>query len=171
MDSLSKEARTRQLETWVAQYGESVLRLCFALLGDRALAEDASQETFLKAWRSMTRFERRRGCSDKTWVLRIAVNVCRDFSRMPWRRHVDLSRALEDLPPATLGITHEERLLFLDVLRLPEKYKQVVLLCDVQQLTLEEAAKALSIPRSTAHHRLQRAHALLREALERSDCE
>ena len=171
MDSLSKAERTRRLEAWVAQYGEAVLRLCFALLRDRHLAEDATQETFFKAWRGMSGFARRQNCSDKTWLMRIAINVCRDFSRTPWRRHVDLAQAIGDLPPAALAVTDEDRLLFLDVLRLPEKYRQVVLLCDVQAMTLEEAAHALSIPRSTAHHRLQRAHALLRQTLERSDAE
>ncbi len=157
--------RALRLEQWITDYSDAVLRTCFVYLSDATLAEDAMQDTFLKAWRSMDTFEGRNGCSEKTWLLRIAINVCRSYARTKWFRHVDLRQALESLPAAYQTILPEDRTLFLDILRLNEKYKQVILLYYYQELTLEECAKALSISRSAAHHRLKKAQALLRHSL------
>ena len=78
---------------------------------------------------------------------------------------MDLTRALDDLPPSAMSVPPQERLLFLDILRLPEKYRQVLILYYYQDMTLEEAAAALGLSRSTAHHRLKRAEAALRDTL------
>ena len=60
-------------------------------------------------------------------------------------------------------------LTFLDILRLPEKYRQVLTLYYYQDMTLEETASALGLSRSTAHHRLRRAEAALRDQLTGGD--
>ena len=150
-------------------YGNAVLRTCFVLLADAKLAEDAAQDTFMRAWNAMEQFESRNGCSEKTWLMKIAVNVCRDYHRTRWFRHVDLRQSLEELPPHMLAVTPEDRLLMLDILRLPSKYKQVLLLYYYQDLTLEETAQALHMSRSTVHHRLKKAEALLRSTLTGGD--
>jgi RNA polymerase sigma-70 factor (ECF subfamily) len=157
--------REQRLEQWITKYADAVLRTCFVYLSDAALAEDAMQDTFLKAWRGMDTFEGRNGCSEKTWLMRIAINVCHGYRRLSWFRHVDLTRALETLPASCQAILPEDRTLFLDILRLPEKYKQVILLYYYQDMTLEEAAQALLISRSATHHRLKRAQELLRLGL------
>ena len=126
----------------------------------------AAQETFLRAWRFMDRYK---GRGEKTWLMHIALNVCRDIHRSRWHRHVDLTRVLDDLPPSAISVPPQERLLFLDILRLPEKYRQVLLLYYYQDMTLEESAAALGLSRSTAHHRLKRAEAVLRDALTGGD--
>ena len=74
------------IEAWIEQYGNGLLRLCFLQLGDYALAEDAVQETFIRAWQNYERFEHR--SSVKTWITTIAVNVCRSMRRSPWHRRV-----------------------------------------------------------------------------------
>ena len=163
-----KEAQQR-LEGWIRSYGNAVLRTCFVFLADARQAEDAVQDTFLRAWQAMDQFEGRNACSEKTWLMKIAVNVCHDYRRSRWFRHVDLSKALDELPPHMLAVLPEDRLLMVDILRLPEKYKQVLLLYYYQDLTLEETAQALGISRSTVHHRLKKAEALLRSALTGGD--
>ena len=65
------------LERMVGEWQLPLLRTCCAVLGSEDLAKDAVQETFLKAYRGLPSF--RGECSEKTWLMRIAVNVCRDM--------------------------------------------------------------------------------------------
>ena len=89
-----------QLEAWITEYGDAVLRMCYLYLADRTLAEDALQDTFMKVWRGMD--GRRNESSAKTWILRIAINTCKDYKRTAWLKHVDRSIAIEDLPPTSM---------------------------------------------------------------------
>ena len=82
---------------------------------------------------------------------------------------MDLSRALDELPAHLTAIFPEDRLLMLDILRLPTKYKQVILLYYYQDMTLEEIAQTLQTSRSTVHHRLKKAEALLKTTLTGGD--
>lgn len=156
-----------QLESWLTEYGDAVLRTCALYLGDRALAQDALQDTFIKVWRGMGK--RRGGSAVKTWILRIAINTCKDYRRTAWFRHIDRAKAVEDLPPAAADTTEESRALFLDVMRLPDKYKQAVLLYHYHKLTMAETADILAVSRATVQNRLRKAYALLRCDLEGSD--
>jgi RNA polymerase sigma-70 factor (ECF subfamily) len=81
--------------------------------------------------------------------MRIAVNVCRDYQRSKWFRHVDMSRVLTEIPVHFDEVLPEDRVLLMDIFRLPEKYKQVILLYYYQEMTLQEVADALSISRVT----------------------
>lgn len=165
MAVVNQRAREERLEQWVAQYGNAVLRTCFAYLSNAALAEDAMQDTFLKAWYCMEQFEGRNDCSEKTWLMRIAINICHDYHRSKWFRHVDPSKVIGDLPQPIETALPEDRSLLCDILILPEKYKQVILLYYYQEMTLDETAMALHMSRSTVHHRLQRAQELLKRTL------
>lgn len=157
--------RQERLESWVAEYSDAILRTCYLCLGDTGLAEDAMQETFLKAWKAMASYERSHIHSDKAWLMRIALNVCHDVQRSRWMRHIDARQSLDDLPPSIVAVAPEDRTLRLEIGRLPEKYKQVILMCYYQELTEREAADALGISVSTVCKRLKRAETLLRHCL------
>ena len=163
------EVRERRLEAWLTEYGDAVLRMCFVYLADRALAEDALQDTFVKVWRNMDRFEGRNASTAKTWIMRIAMNTCKDYRRSAWLRHTDLTKAIEDLPLVFPDVVSESRALFLDVMRLPVKYKQVILLYYFHDMTMAEVGEALRLSRSAIQHRLKKAYALLRYEPEGSD--
>ena len=72
-------SRDQALERMVNQYQGLLLRMCYVYLKDMEQAKDATQETFLKAYRAMASF--RGECSEKTWLIQIAVNTCRDMQR------------------------------------------------------------------------------------------
>ncbi len=146
-----------------------MLRTCYLYLADRALAEDALQDTFMKVWRSMSSFEGRSGSSPKTWIMRIAINTCKDYKRTAWLRHVDRSKAIEDFPLAFRDIAAESRTVFQDVMRLPDKLKQVILLYYFHDMTMAETAAALGLSRATVQNRLKKAYVLLRYKPEGSD--
>jgi len=167
--SVPSDIRESKLEAWLTEYGDAVLRMCYLYLADQALAEDAFQDTFVKVWRSMSNFEGRDGSSPKTWIMRIAINTCKDYKRTAWLRHVDRSKAIEDLPLTFHDVAEESRALFQDVMRLPNKLKQVVLLYYFHDMTMAETAKALGLSHSTVQNRLQKAYVLLRYEPEGSD--
>lgn len=79
-DAMKEGGRHEQtLNRLVERYQTDLLRMCYLNLRDAELARDAVQETFLKAYRSMEHF--RGDCQEKTWLMRIAINTCRDMRR------------------------------------------------------------------------------------------
>ena len=144
-----------------------LLRLCYIQLQDKGLAEDAVQETFLKAFRSIESF--RGECSEKTWLTRIAVNTCRDMQRGGWFRHID-RRVTPDMLPETVAQPTEDHLdLTLAVMNLPRKYREAVMLYYYQDMDTTEIGIALGIAQSSVSNRLRKGRELLRKTLEGRD--
>ena len=111
----------------VDMYQTQLLRLCAAQLQDSVLAEDAVQENFLKVYRALPSLKEAAG--EKAWVMKIAVNTCRDIRRSAWFRHVDRRVTPESLPEiAGESATEDEKELTAAILRLPGKLKDAVLL-------------------------------------------
>lgn len=156
--------RGEWLEQAMARWEQEMIRLCFACLGNRALAEEAVQETFLKAWKGYERF--RGAAQEKTWLTRIAVNTCRDIRRGAWFRHRRVTLSLEEVPEGAEPFTPEEDNVTRAVLRLPPKLRDVVALHCLQGFSAEETAALLGVTRSTVFARLKKARAALRKELE-----
>ena len=156
--------REQRLNEWIQSYADDIIKICFVYLADRSQAEDAMQDTFLKAWKSMPNFERKGIENEKAWLMRIAVNVCRDYHRSAWFRHVDKRVSLDSLPEIPGNPETERRDLVMDICRLPIKYRQIVLLHFYEGMNVREAAQALGISASAAHRRLQKAEEMLKEA-------
>ena len=153
----------REIERLMDVYGRSLKRMCCLYLKDVSLAEDAAQETFLRAWRHLGTF--RRESSEKTWLMRIAMNVCRDMLRTSWFRRMDRRVTPEELP--LVSEQEEERpLLAQEVMALPPKYREPILLYYYQGMNTKDMAEALGISFNTAKSRLLRARALLKTRLE-----
>ena len=145
---------------WYDQYGTDVLRLCFMYMRNKADAEDAAQETFLKVWRNLDRFEGRNHCSARTWIMRVACNTCKDLLRKSWRKHEERTITEEDL--AKLGnASREDRELIMDVMNLPEKYRSVLLMVYWQGMTIRETAEILRSTQSTVCRRLEKARSMI----------
>ena len=157
--------KNRAFTALMRAYADDVLRLCYVYLRDRQLAEDAMQETFLKAYRHMASLENAE--SQRAWIVKIAVNTCRDVRRSAWLRHNDLRVSLEDLPPASCEFTAEDDSVVREVMRLKSKYKEAILLRYYQDLSPEECARALGMTVSGFYRRLKRAQDALRPKLER----
>ena len=152
----------KKLEALMDAYGTQVKRLCCLYLRDASLAEDAAQETFIKAWRSLASF--RGESSERTWLMRIAVNTCRDALRTSWFRHLDRRVTLEELPLASPG--PQEPALAQAITRLPARDREVILLRYYEQLSPDEIAHMLRQPLNTVKSRLARAKKKLKQLLE-----
>ena len=151
-----------EMQRLVRQYGPPVLRMCFLYLRDRHLAEDALQDTYLKVFRHYGQFQGR--SDEKTWIMRIAINVCKNYLRGTWYRRVDESAALGGIPSGEDTAPIDDTLV-LEVMRLPLKYKEPVLLHYYQGLTVREAAEALKLPEATVYTRLKRGREILKKKL------
>lgn len=162
---MSLADREALLTDWVQRYSEPLLRICFVSLSDWALAEDSLQETFIKAWQAMPRYEKRPITNEKAWLCRIAFSVCHDMRRSKWMRHVDASTSIDSLPPARFAVLPEDRALLLDICALPEKHRQVLILYHYQRLSMREVGEILGLDASTVYNRLKKAEALLKRKL------
>lgn len=148
------------LRMWIEQYGNGLLRLCLLQLGDYALAEDAVQETFIRAWQNYAGFEHR--STVKTWITTIAVNVCRSMQRSPWRRR---TLFLDSLPELASNDDMPDFTVSQAVMKLPTDLKEVLLMHDLQGIKLREIAEARHIPLATVSSKLNRARKRLRREL------
>ncbi len=156
-----------QLTQLVSAHQTAVRRMCFFLLRDADAAQDAVQDTFLKAYKALPRY--RGECSEKSWLMRIAINICRDMMRSRWHRHMDRRITPEELPLAKEAVDAEALTLRQAIRRLPRELMEAVLLYYYQDMTLQETAKCLGIAASTVSKRLNRARKLLRNDLERGE--
>ena len=158
-------------DTLVAQHQEAIRRLVFRLLAWSHEAEDIVQEVFLVALKSLAKF---RGDSrPATWLTRIAINKCREHRRNflvrlraltepeAWR-----ARRAGRPSPVAQAIDRETAQRVRRAMRaLPQKYREAMVLRCLQGLTARQAAALLGISAGAADTRLQRARAMLKEAL------
>ena len=159
--------RDQTIERLITQHQTSLLRLCYVQLQAQALAEDAVQETFLKAYKGFDSF--RGDSSEKTWLTRIAVNTCRDFQRGGWFKHTDRRVTPDMLPVGTVQPDTEDLDLSLAVMKLPRKMREAILLYYYQDMSTEEIAETLGIAQSSVSNRLRRGREKLRKLLEGRD--
>ena len=161
---MAQDPRREWLDAALTRWEKPMLRLCFAYLGDTAIAEDAVQETFFKAWKGYDRF--RKEADEKTWLTRIAINTCKDLLKSAWARNTDRSVIPETLPEGAAPFDERDDTVTRAVMSLPPRLKEVTLLHWYQGMTLEEMAKVLRLPRSTINYRLKKAKMILKRELE-----
>jgi RNA polymerase sigma factor (sigma-70 family) len=163
-----KECDEAAFELLLWRHGGMVLNLCVRLIGDRQLAEDAFQLTFLTLARKASTVGR--GEAVGGWLYRVAYRTA-----LRTRQRTGREQPLPETPltgsepdPADAAAWRELRPLLDDeVSRLPEKYRTAFVLCYLQGKTNEEAARELGCPKGTVDSRLARARERLRDRLAR----
>lgn len=170
-----KAGSRKAFEGLVVKYQQRVLNVVFHVVGDRDDAEDVAQECFAKAYHRIGSFDFR--SSFYTWLYRISVNTASDFVKK-MRRRKALPLDAIPLPPIQEGelgqgpdraavrreLSHKVK----DLLAgLPEKYRTILILRELEERTYDEIAEILQISIGTVESRLHRARARLREKLTR----
>jgi RNA polymerase sigma-70 factor, ECF subfamily len=164
--------------TLILHYQDRVFNTALRILGDEDIAQDAAQEAFISAFRSISSF---RGGSFKAWLLRTVTNACYDELRRQKRRpttplepdtkdgdEMDSPRWLADpnLTPAEQSEADElEHAIQHCLDTLPADFRTVVVLADIQGMDYSEVAIAAHVPLGTIKSRLARARLRLRECL------
>ena len=159
------KAQEADISLLVERHGDTLLRFCYLYLHDLQLAEDAVQETYLKAYRSFHTF--RGESSEITWLVAIALNCCRSLTRKAWFQKEDRQTDLDLLPQASAPFDPVDDTVIKEVMKLSPKYREVILLHYYQGLKLREIAGIMSLPEATLSTRLKRARAKLKDKLER----
>jgi RNA polymerase sigma-70 factor (ECF subfamily) len=186
MDSLGaafRDGDEAALATLMDRHRRELHVHCYRMLASFADADDAVQETFVRAWRAHDRFDG--GPDVRAWLYRIATNTCLDAIRknkrqvalpganasVPWLspypdRMLDLVASPEDEPHAVLVARETVELAYIAVIQLlPPRQRAVLLLRDVLEWSASEAATALDLTVPAANSALQRARATLRAQL------
>ncbi|HEY5561412.1 MAG TPA: sigma-70 family RNA polymerase sigma factor, partial [Clostridiaceae bacterium] len=138
----------------------SLLRMCFLYLKDIHLAEDAVQDAFIKVNKSYINFKG--DSEEKTWVMRIAINVCKNYLRSSWWKRIDEAAVLENITVSNSTDALQDEALLLEIMKLSPKYKEVILLFYYQDMKICEIAEVLNIPETTISVRLMRAREILK---------
>ena len=183
--------RSGELERKLEQHRSELTGYCYRMLGSAFEAEDAVQETFVRAWRGYERFEGRAAL--RSWLYRIATNVCLDMlngrerralpmdlgpAQAPMRANLDHAaggnvdpadarRALSaEGDPAEVAVARETvRLAFVAALQhLPPRQRAVLILCEVLRWQAAEVAELLETSVASVNSALQRARATLEAA-------
>jgi RNA polymerase sigma-70 factor, ECF subfamily len=191
-DPVATKPSSRELEAQLEQHRSELTGYAYRMLGSSFEAEDAVQETFLRAWRSYERFEGRAAL--RSWLYRIATNVCLDMigGRERRARPMDLGPAREPVaenlntlpevtwiepipdgvavpddgdPAEVIAARETIRLAFVAALQhLPPKQRAVLILCEVLRWKASEVAELLDTSVASVNSALQRARATLDES-------
>ena len=159
------ETNEERIPRLVNTYQLSLRRMCCIWLRDASLDEDAVQEAFIKAYKALPDF--RGECSERTWLMRITLNVCRNMKRGGWFRHVDRGVDIDHLPEASAPFAERDDTIIQAIAALPLKYRELLLLYYFQDMKLGEISETLNISVSTVSRRLEAARQQLRRQLER----
>ena len=191
MQAGSRAVAPTEVEAELEQHRAELTAYCYRMLASPFEAEDAVQETLLRAWRGMERFEGRAAL--RSWLYRIATNVCLDMlegrnrrarpmdlgpARAPvesnlntlpeatWLQPIPDSLVAEEGDPAELAVTRETiRLAFVAALQhLPPRQRAALILCEVLRWKAKEVAELLGMSVASVNSALQRARATLQSS-------
>lgn len=166
----AREGDETAYELLVREHQEAVFRLAYLFLGDAAEAEDAAQETFIRAYRGLKSFDTSRPL--RPWLLRIVANTARNRRRAAGRYFAALRRLVFAVPEPSLHVEHEStrlweaQTLWEAVQRLNPKDQEVIYLRYFLELSVNETAEVLNIEAGTVKSRLSRALERLRGVVE-----
>lgn len=179
-NALIKAAQRGRLEAFnalILHYQSQVFNLAYHIMRDPAAADDATQEAFISAYRSIKKF---RGGSFRSWLLRIATNACYDELRrrkrrpnVSWDDFGDMDEEanphlVDSGPKPEESLQQQElrALLERSIAKLPEHHRTTIILIDRMGLSYEEAAEVMNIALGTVKSRLARARKEMQSLLQ-----
>lgn len=164
-------------EDIVNLYQHKLYQVCYRMLGSKEEAEDITQEAFVRAYINLHSFDQKRKFS--TWIYRIATNLCIDRIRkkkpdyyldaeVTGTEGLDMYSQIaadEQLPEETLEQMELQERIQYEISRLPDKYRAVIVLKYIEELSLQEISEILEMPLGTVKTRIHRGREALRKQL------
>ncbi|MFQ6083245.1 MAG: RNA polymerase sigma factor [Candidatus Aminicenantia bacterium] len=168
------ENENLKFESLIRQYEKYIYNLLFQLAGNQAEAKDLAQETFIQVYKKLNTF--RNEGSLKSWITRIAIN-CFRMSKRAKPPHVSINLGELVIPdssgnPERVAIKREMQWCITHTLQqhIPKKYRLVLVLRDLQEMSYSEIAQILNLPISTVKIRLHRARKAFRDHFIKGGC-
>ncbi len=162
----NENTEAEYIEELFLSYSDEILRLCYLYLKDFHLAEDALQETFIRATKSIYQFQG--NSSEKTWLIRIAINVCKTMIQSRKSHPLDISADISFLTVNSADEIEqliEKSIVSQAILKLDTPYREVIILYYYQGLKLREIPQITGENMTTVAYRLRRGKKLLKEYL------
>lgn len=161
-----------KIEQLMNNYGNDVLRIAYLYLKDKYLAEDVFQEVFIKVYKNFNDFKKK--SSEKTWIMSITMNTCRDMLRLSWFKKIVMLKDIDDNSIIDTSEAVDNKVineiqnkeLLKEVIRLPRKYKEPILLYYYEELSTVDISNILKIPEGTVRSRLFRARTMLKSNID-----
>ncbi|WML39785.1 sigma-70 family RNA polymerase sigma factor [Neobacillus sp. OS1-2] len=176
MEELTAEViETEDKETLIdeimTRYGQDILQLVYSYVKNKGLAEDLTQDIFIKCYNSLHTYS---GKSQlRTWLWRIAINHCKDYLKSWYTRNVVTtdeeptnSQTKKEMVEQVVIQKEEDDELISAVMTLPIKYREVLYLFYYEELPIKEIAAVTNTVENTVKTRLKRAKELMKERLE-----
>ncbi|MCP3029313.1 sigma-70 family RNA polymerase sigma factor [Halobacillus sp. A5] len=160
-----------KVEEWIHFYSHDLKWLAYSYVKDHAAAEDLTQETFIKAYQKYASFKQE--SSEKTWLYKITINLCKDHLKSSYIRRVFKKGAevFQNIPSQnetpeqhTVNKSEDEELLE-HILKLEDKYREVIVLYYFEEFDVKELSDLLNVSPNTVKTRLRRGRQLLQEKL------
>ncbi|CEG27197.1 sigma-70 family RNA polymerase sigma factor [Bacillus sp. B-jedd] len=168
-EPLNQLNREEKLKWLMKAYGNDVIRIAYTYLKQKQLAEDVAQEVFIKCYEKLDSF--RNESSYKTWLIRITVNKCKDvlrswaFKNLYFTDFIKPKQTHSSLEHSFFGV-EENQLISRQVIELPVKLREVIILFYYQEFSIEEISDMLKINSNTVRTRLHRGRQKLKEGYE-----
>ncbi|PWW30570.1 RNA polymerase sigma-70 factor (ECF subfamily) [Cytobacillus oceanisediminis] len=167
-EPLNNLNREEKLKWLMKTHGNDVIRIAYTYLKQKQLAEDVAQDVFIKCYEKMDSF--RNESSYKTWLIRITVNKCKDvlkswsFKNLYITDFFSSKQAYSTLEQQYFS-NEENELISKQVIALPVKLREVIILFYYQEFSIEEISDLLKINPNTVKTRLHRGRLKLKESL------
>ncbi|TFD94364.1 sigma-70 family RNA polymerase sigma factor [Jeotgalibacillus sp. R-1-5s-1] len=159
------------MDELMQRYGQDILQLVYSYVRNTELAEDLTQDIFVKCYQSLHTYK---GSAQlRTWLWRIAINHCKDYLKSWYNNKVIVSESETAFTgegyegfEQTVIQQEEDQQLALAVMELPVKYREVIYLFYFEERAIKEIAMIIGVKENTVKTRLRRAKELLKEELE-----
>lgn len=172
-----KDGNREAFNKLVEKYQSQVVNIAYGMLSDKEDAYDATQEVFIRVYKSIGSFKEKSSFS--TWLYRITANICSDIlrKRQKTTNTISINQVYDDenkeidikdespMPEEMAEITERQRAVRQAIRELSDEYRAVITLCDIEGMTYDEISQVLGLPSGTVKSRINRARNSLRKIL------
>lgn len=171
-----KQGNREAFNVLFEKYQSQVINIAYGMLSDREDAYDAAQEVFVRVYKSIESFKEQ--SSFTTWIYRITTNICSDILRKRKKGNniVSLNQSLDEnkeidivdespTPEERQELSERQKAVWKAISELKDEYRAVITLCDIEEMSYDEIAEILKVPKGTVKSRINRARISLKKKL------